>query len=252
MGGSSCFITGACLFINKWRALLKKVVMFFLFSLDNSSLFNILDLIDKSKPSENSKNLKVLDFGSGTGHIAKLFTKRFGVSPDCLEIDKQLRLISQNKGLSCYSDFEDLPFLYDFVYSSNVLEHIEDDVDALKSLANVMHSGSVLGVYVPAFNFLYSSLDAKVGHFRRYSKKELMNKIQLSGFEITKIQFVDSIGFFASIAIKILGFKDHMSIGSDKSLKFYDKFIFPFSKICDVLGFKYFLGKNLYCTAVKK
>ena len=62
---------------------------------------------------------------------------------------------------------------YDLIFTSNVLEHIEDDVTILHDLFLHTNDGGQLVVYVPAFQFLYSRLDEKAGHFRRYSKKDL-------------------------------------------------------------------------------
>jgi predicted SAM-dependent methyltransferase len=58
------------------------------------------------------------------------------------------------------------------IYSSNVLEHIEDDSRALNEMFAKLQINGKLAIYVPAFMFLFSDLDIKAGHFRRYSKKE--------------------------------------------------------------------------------
>jgi hypothetical protein len=62
---------------------------------------------------------------------------------------------------------------------------------------------------------------------------------------------VDSIGFFASLLIKILGWKSVGNIGSPQSLKLYDKFIFPISRIIDRITLGRLLGKNLIMIAEK-
>ena len=49
---------------------------------------------------------------------------------------------------------------------------------------------------MPAFQFLFSSMDQAVGHYRRYEKNELINKCMKAGFKINKIYFDDSLGFF--------------------------------------------------------
>ena len=69
--------------------------------------------------------------------------------------------------------------------------------------------------------------------------------------KIKKIQYVDSIGFFASLALKIFGYNTNSGLGSRKSIKFYDKYIFPVSKIFDMIGLKYLFGKNLLIIAKK-
>ena len=132
-----------------------------------------------------------------------------------------------------------------------MLEHIEDDVQALSDLCNSLSDNGTLVIYVPAFQILFSDLDRKVGHYRRYQKRELKYKLRNSCFKIEKIEYVDSIGFFAAFAIRLLGWRELGNLGNSRSLRFYDKFIFPISKSMDFIGFKYLFGKNLYVVGRK-
>ena len=72
---------------------------------------------------------------------------------------------------------------------------------------------------------------------------KLKQNVKMQDLKLKKIQYVDSIGFFASIALKIFGYNASSGLGSKKSIKFYDKYIFPVSKIFDMIGFKYLFGK---------
>ena len=94
------------------------------------------------------------------------------------------------------------------------------------------------------FLFLFSELDAEMGHYRRYNMNDLKKKLNDLNFSVIRCHYADSLGFFASMAIKFLGYKKTMNLGSKDSLKFYDRFIFPFSQLIDKLGLKYFFGKN--------
>ena len=104
---------------------------------------------------------------------------------------------------------------------------------------------------MPAFNLLYSDLDRTVGHFRRYEKKELVQKLYASNYKIIHCYFSDSIGFFASLFLKYFGNKNGISLSNEKALKFYDGYIFPLSKILDQIGLKKFFAKNLFIVAQK-
>mgnify|MGYP007000168226 len=99
--------------------------------------------------------------------------------------------------------------------------------------------GGILYLFLPAKMLLWSKMDEAVGHYRRYELKEIERKCENAGFKIKKIQYVDSIGFFASLALKIFGYNTNSGLGSRKSIKFYDKYIFPVSKIFDMFGLKY-------------
>ncbi len=199
--------------------------------------------------SRYTSGKSVLDFGAGLGSLADLWLYHESMKPDCVEIDEDFQKELRNKGFIVYSDIGDVPFKYDIVYSSNVLEHIEQDFDAISNFKRVMKSSSIAVVYVPALQFLFSDLDQKVGHYRRYSKSDLVAKFEGNGFEIISCDFVDSIGVIASLAIKFLGWRRVLNIGSIRSVKFYDRFIFPLSIFLDRLGMQKVMGKNLFLVA---
>lgn len=106
-----------------------------------------------------------------------------------------------------------------------------------------------LGIFVPANNLLYSQIDTKLGHFRRYSRKDLISKVSQAGFQIELCVYVDSIGFFAWLFLKIfrLGINDSGSL----LLPVYDKIFWPLSKTLDRMGFRFLFGKNLLLLANK-
>jgi hypothetical protein len=86
----------------------------------------------------------------------------------------------------------------------------------------------------------------------KYKKKELIVKVRESGFAVEKCYWNDCIGVVAMFSLKILGYKGKAGIGSKKSLKIYDKYVYPISKILDRLFFKYIIGKNLFLFAKAK
>ena len=66
----------------------------------------------------------------------------------------------------------------DFVFSSNVMEHLEDDVEVLRQLHDKLRSGGHLALSVPAFPALWTSLDDRVGHFRRYTVTSIQQALK--------------------------------------------------------------------------
>ena len=64
-----------------------------------------------------------------------------------------------------------------------------------------LKKNGILYLYLPAKMLLWSKMDES-GHYRRYEYKEIKIKCEKAGFKIKKIHYVDSIGFFASLAIK--------------------------------------------------
>lgn len=197
-------------------------------------------------------NARVLEFGAGIGSLAQILAKQKGIKPICLEIDPNLKNIIQERGFECHSSLEDIEGQFDLIYSSNVLEHIDDDQKALEQLYQKLKPGGVLALYLPAFQCLYSDFDAAIGHYRRYGKAELMNKLKNSNFVIEKCEYADSIGFFAWLTTKTKKHNQNPNKNNDVQLRFYDHYIFPLSNFMDSIGMKYLFGKNLLAIARKK
>src|SRR5258705_3755375 len=65
----------------------------------------------------------------------------------------------------------------DSVFYVNVLEHIADDEAELETVWRTLSSAGNLLIFVPALPRLHGSFDEPVGHFRRYSKTELVTKL---------------------------------------------------------------------------
>ena len=76
----------------------------------------------------------------------------------------------------------------------NVVEHIKDDVQALRSIHDCLAPGGLLLLLVPANRWLYGSLDEKLGHFRRYERDELNGRLQQAGFTVEQLFSINSIG----------------------------------------------------------
>jgi SAM-dependent methyltransferase len=190
----------------------------------------------------------VLDFGAGGGTFARPLARR-GVDVTCVEPDEILSRRLASAGLTTVPGLERLPAAsFNLIYSFNVLEHIEDDRSALRSLASRLKPGGRLLLYVPAFQSLYSSMDRKVGHFRRYRRRPLVTLIEAAGLEVLRAEYVDSLGFAAALAFRMLG-----NASGDihpRSVRLYDRFAFPLSRALDRV-LRHAIGKNVLVLARK-
>jgi len=82
----------------------------------------------------------------------------------------------------------------DTVVMINLLEHIEDDTGALLSARRVLRPGGHLLIFVPALPFLFSRLDAAVGHYRRYTRTTLRERVAAAGLDVVETTYFDVLG----------------------------------------------------------
>lgn len=85
----------------------------------------------------------------------------------------------------------------DSVVAMNVLEHIEDDVQALRDLAAVVNRGGRIVLWVPAYMQLYGDFDRKVGHFRRYTPETIRSVVERAGLAVRAARPVNLLGGIA-------------------------------------------------------
>ncbi|MDA8394948.1 MAG: methyltransferase domain-containing protein [Candidatus Dormibacteraeota bacterium] len=184
----------------------------------------------------------VLDFGAGEGAIAERLAQKVR-SVVCLEPDTAFRQSLLTRGLPCAADLSAIPNgSLDLIYSLNVLEHIDtDDAVLLELHAKLRDSGRVL-LYVPAFQCLYNSMDRVSGHVRRYRLAQLRGKLTRAGFDVENIQYVDCLGFAATLLWKL--FDKGSGEISSAPICIYDRYIFPLSRALDLVMHG-IVGKNL-------
>lgn len=162
------------------------------------------DIIKKSK-IENRKS-KILDVGCGTGANLEMLAK-FGeaegvdVSDDALEFCKKKGL-KVHKGLA-----ESLPFAdetFDLVTALDVVEHLDDDVSGLKEMFRILkHDGRTL-IFVPAFMWLWGVQDDISNHRIRYTRKQIVERLEKAGFEIERATYANITFFLPILAGRIL------------------------------------------------
>ena len=148
----------------------------------------------------------ILDFGSGLGDFAKQLNDS-GYKCDGVEVDSKCNLESQKKGIKTFNSLTEVKKLYPTVTSLNVLEHIEDDIKILKDLFNIIEENGSLILYLPASMAVWSNMDVEVGHYRRYSKKDLIHKLKSTGFNIIHSSYKDFGGWLILLAFRLFRIK---------------------------------------------
>ena len=124
----------------------------------------------------------------------------------------------------------------------NVLEHIADDVDELRRVSKYLVPDGLVVIFSPALPSLYGTMDGLSGHFRRYTKKELISKLQSAGFQLVHVEYFDFIGLFPYFFMyRLLKIR---TIGSG-GMFVYDNIILPISTMLGRLTRGRLIGKNL-------
>lgn len=124
----------------------------------------------------------------------------------------------------------------------DVIEHIKEDAKEIKKAFNLLKKNGTLIICVPAFQFLYTAYDKRIGHYRRYSKKNIKDLLYSCGIKKFKSQYFDFIGFCLILFSKLL-IKDNLRNFSLK-IKLWN-YLIPISRIIDLIFMKYFFGKSL-------
>jgi SAM-dependent methyltransferase len=145
---------------------------------------------------------RVLDVGAGLGTFTEQVAD--GRSIVALEPDPAFvpslrsRFAGRTNVEVAAAQLEELaassPDAFDSIVCFNVLEHIADDAEALAGLIGLLRPGGVLLALVPAHPFAYGSIDAVLGHERRYGKRQLATLLEQAGFRIERLSHVNPVG----------------------------------------------------------
>lgn len=134
----------------------------------------------------------------------------------------------------------------DLVIYVNVLEHIREDAGEITKAAIHLRAGGQLSVFVPALSWLYGPIDARSGHFRRYSSESLAAAILPAGFVVDHIRFVDRLG----VVPYWLNYRLLNRAGMPPaSAALFDRVFVPLTRKIDGFVGDRLAGKNIVCIA---
>lgn len=184
---------------------------------------------------------RVLEVGCGAGGFTRALLGRERV----VSVDSNPRMIERLRGLlgdrqewrGMVADLTDPGFPEaarahgcDSIAALNVLEHIEDDERALAALHAALPTGGTAAVLVPAHDWLYSRFDADAGHFRRYTRGELEEKLVRAGFAVDGIRYFNMVGAIGWLCVYRLG-GVRGARGTTRGLvEFFDRFLVPVAR----------------------
>lgn len=136
---------------------------------------------------------KIIEIGAGTGNVSRHLQKGGFNKISVGEIHLKGLEYAKTYGIEdCYQfDLLDNPFREEFnvVCLFDVLEHIEDDELALNNINKMLTKEGKLILSVPSHMWLWNRDDAIAGHKIRYTKKQLVDRIQAQGFKVINAKY---------------------------------------------------------------
>ncbi len=202
---------------------------------------------------QKKSNISILNVGVGTGEDLALIARYGDVY--AVDIDEQaLALVSDEVVVekqcadACLLPYENSSF--DVIVSFDVIEHIKDDYKAVSEIYRVLKPGGYFLLTVPAFNFLFSNHDRHLGHYRRYSKKLLMQVLQ--PFKNVSLGYWFFFLFFPAVLVRLFDKKTFIKTSEYMSTWHITKFDDLFDKVLALENWllkkkcKFPLGLTLY------
>ena len=165
-----------------------------------SFMRRIVERLNAGDAGVVQRDLRILDVGCGTGANLEMLSE-FGraegvdISDDALEFCRRKGL-SVQKGLA-----ETLPYTdetFDITTALDVVEHLDDDIAGLKEMHRVTKTGGRSLIFVPAFMWLWGVQDDISNHRIRYTKKEIVERLEKAGFTVERATYAN-FTFFAPI-----------------------------------------------------
>jgi glycosyltransferase involved in cell wall biosynthesis len=141
---------------------------------------------------------RVLELGAGIGNMTQHLSRgrKIYVASD-IDQEHIARLRVRFRGrpnleirrcdLSDAADFQPLLGSFDSVVCLNVVEHVEDDLGALRNIFSALKPGGRAIILVPQDQKAYGTLDEVLGHCRRYSEAQLRARMEEAGFKVERV-----------------------------------------------------------------
>lgn len=183
---------------------------------------------------------EVLEVGAGLGGTTEVLCSARQHRWVCLEPDARLgerlrsRIARGELPARCEARGGRLAELavderFDTILYIDVLEHVEHDRAELELAARHLAPGGHLVVVAPAHAWLFSPLDRAVGHYRRYTKRSLLD-LRPGGVEVVRARYLDSLGLLASLANVVLLKRE---VPSPAQLRLWDGVLVTGSRVVD-------------------
>jgi SAM-dependent methyltransferase len=146
----------------------------------------------------------IIDYGAGNGGTADAL-RELGYEVVAADVSEGALEACRTRGLSTIDLKEESlrSGSADCVLAGDVLEHVSDDVALLRSLRHALRTGGLLIVTVPAYEFLWGGEDYVSEHVRRYTRRTLLQRLDLAGLRPVWCSYFNTLLFPAIASIRI-------------------------------------------------
>lgn len=187
-------------------------------------------ILQQLKGNKVPSKAKILDIGSAGGILSLYLISKGYENVYSLDYSEDAIALCKKRGLKNAfvmdgqrPDFPEHEF--DVIIASDSLEHLFDDKLALNNWFKILKANGIAIIYVPAFMWLWSKHDEINFHYRRYTRKELNNKLTSCGFTIVKSGYWNFLVFIPTAILRLMqkafkkGNLKKMNSQSDQLLK---------------------------------
>ena len=163
---------------------------------------NVIETLRLPRPAA------ILEIGAGTGGNLKMLAKYGDVQ--ALEPDAFARAWAAKKTKINIVAGElpgGVPFRpgeFDLICLFDVLEHLEDDITSLQAAARLLAPRGKICLTVPANQWLWSSHDEHLHHFRRYSNGRFLRVISKAGLRVNRVSYFNTLLFPLAVMVRVL------------------------------------------------
>jgi len=206
------------------------------------------------------QDVPIIDVGCGVGSNLNLFKsmglKVIGIDSEIYGLSlarKRLLEVSLVNG-----DLMKLPFKANsigLIIAADVLEHLYEDTMGIREINRTLKQGGKIIFTVPAFKFLWGIQDVVGMHKRRYSKKELIRKVENQGFMVLRSSYFNFFLFFPILFVRCIIHLFGLKIESENQINFplinfFLKTIFSL-ELYILKHFSFPIGVSVFCIARK-
>lgn len=203
----------------------------------------------------------ILEIGSGIGNISDFVVKdgytitlsdynpfyfntlsrKYG---SCKNVQEVITIDLQDPDF--FSAYPALYAKYDTIFLLNVIEHLQDDAKAVEYCAYMLKPAGHLILLAPAYQSLFSRLDAELGHYRRYSLKDFTLLLQQKGFTVVQQQYFNFLGLLGWLFYGRVAGQKQLTAGN---INLFNKLV-PVARLLDRLAGRK-AGLSVLVTGIK-